>query len=185
MIPDGVFTLDAAKAHLRVPHPDEDAVITAMLDAAVAACERLTRRAWTAREWSVAVAPCDLGDCGCDSAVFHAELSPASAVVYDVAPDGTATALAPSRVTTRTAFGHTVVHVADWIATPGALGDVGRIDYKAKPTADVVPPDVYAAVMLYLGDLYENRESSVVGIATTRNPIADILLRPYVIDLHV
>ena len=82
MIPDATFTLAAAKAHLRVTHHDEDALIGAMLDAAVAECERITRRAWTSRKWSTLLDSCDVAPCSCsDPAVFHAELSPASARV--------------------------------------------------------------------------------------------------------
>ena len=88
VIPDAIFTLAKAKAHLRVPHAEEDALITALLDAAVGAVERLTRRAWTERTWSVAVDGCDLEACSCDSAVFHAELSPATAKVFTFDPAG-------------------------------------------------------------------------------------------------
>lgn len=196
MIPDPVFTLDAAKAHLRVTHNEEDALITAMLDAAVGAVERYTRRAWTEREWSVmldasdiAAARADSCACGCnscgrspsrpDSAVFHALLSPASAEVFGFDSGGNDVAVACS---IGTQFGHTVVIVPQWTAPTVEAGNVGRIDYSAAP--DFVPPDVVAAVMLYLGDLYETREAQVIGTIVAQNHTAETILAPYVVDLY-
>ena len=65
-----------------------------------------------------------------------------------------------------------------------ARGNVARIDWAAAPVDDYVPPDVYAAVMLYLGDLYENREAQVVGTIVTENRAANLLLRSHVVDMH-
>jgi hypothetical protein len=183
MIPDANFTLAKAKAHLRVVHALEDALITAFLDAAVAACERFTRRAWTARTWSVLVDACDLTDCGCDDpAVFHALLSPASAKAFK--PDGLGgeTELPAADVTVSTRYGHSIVSVANW--TAGDIpGNAGRLEYTA-PEPTVLPPDVYAAAMLYLGDLYVNREAQLAGLAIAPNPMAEMLLRPYVVEMH-
>jgi uncharacterized phiE125 gp8 family phage protein len=187
VIPDTVFTLAKAKAHLRVPHSDEDSLITAMLDAAVAEVERITRRAWTERTWSVVLDACDVGEtCNCDSPVFHALLSPATAKVFvdDPAGVGPSVELPASDVFMSTRFGHSIVNVRSWSAPHATEGNAGRIDYTAKPTGDFVPPDIYAAAMLYLGDLYENRESQIVGIAVAQNQSAEILLRPYIVDMH-
>jgi len=182
MIPDANFTLDGAKNHLRIVHTEEDAVIVAMLDAAVALCERYTARAWTERAWSTPLDACDLEGCGCtDPAVYHALLSPAVPVIYagDVALDASA-------YYTGTMFGHTIAVITEASAF-GAdpRGTVGRIDWEAGPPNEQVPPDVIAAAMLYLGDLFENREAQIVGTIVARNALADALLRPYVLDLYM
>ena len=59
-----------------------------------------------------------------------------------------------------------------------------RLDGRAAPYGKV-PADIYAAVMLFLGDFYENREAQVVGTIVAPNTAADVLLRPYVLELHV
>lgn len=42
-----------------------------------------------------------------------------------------------------------------------------------------VPASVQAAILLFLGDLYNNREASFVGVAATDNQTALRLLWPY------
>ncbi len=182
MIPDGTFTLARAKAHLRVPHTDEDALIGVMLDAAVGQVESITRRAWTARAWSVAVDACDAGTCCTDPAVFHAELSPATAKVYGIA-SGVDTELPALDYYMATRFGASVVVVKTW-PTHSGEGQVARIDFAAAPPDNYVPPDIYAAVMLYLGDLYENREAQIVGTIVGQNAAAEMLTRSYVVGMH-
>lgn len=175
MIPDTVFTLAKAKEHLRVDHSTEDALITAMLDAAVGAVERYTRRAWTKRAWATPLDGCDF--CGCDSPTFHALLSPATVKSFEL--EGAA--VPATSYATGTRYGHSFVR---YTGTPPTItaGDVGAIEWEAEPLG--VPPDVYAACMLYLGDLYENREANIVGIALVPNPTAELLMRPYVIEMH-
>jgi len=182
MIPDATFTLDKAKAHLRITHADEDALITTMLDGAVALCERFTRRAWTLREWTQEIAAC----AAVDDAVFHAELSPLKAgtlTVFAIDGAGNEVELPATDYFVTASFGHSVVVMRQWSAPLAPEGIAGRIEYTAEPFG--VPADVYAAVMLYLGDLYENRESQMVGTIAVENRVADMLLRPYVLDLHI
>ncbi|MBY6265568.1 phage gp6-like head-tail connector protein [Azospirillum sp. 412522] len=42
-----------------------------------------------------------------------------------------------------------------------------------------VPDPVKVAILLVLGDLYANRESSIVGATHVKNPTAEWLLGPY------
>jgi len=183
VIPDANFTLDKAKAHLRVTHADEDALITSMLDSAVAAIEATTRRALTNRTWSTDVDACDL--CGCDSWTFHALLSPAVGEVFAInRADGSEVQIDAANVIVRSKFGHTVLHVTAWPTTPEAIGIVGRIDWASDP-GGAPANDLYAAVMLTLGDLYENREAQVMGIVTAPNPAVHKLVQPHIVDMHV
>lgn len=48
-----------------------------------------------------------------------------------------------------------------------------------------VPFSVKAALLLIIGDLYENREGAVVGIARTDNPAVERLLHFYRIGLGI
>lgn len=42
-----------------------------------------------------------------------------------------------------------------------------------------VPASIKAAVLLYVGDLYEHREAQFIGTIQSENPSADALLWPY------
>lgn len=48
-----------------------------------------------------------------------------------------------------------------------------------------VPPSVRAAILLIVGDLYENREGAIVGVSRTDNPTVDRLLHFYRVGLGV
>lgn len=48
-----------------------------------------------------------------------------------------------------------------------------------QPIPQPAPPSIKAAVLLYVGDLYEHREAQVTGSPITANPTADALLWPY------
>ncbi|MGY0794261.1 head-tail connector protein [Azospirillum argentinense] len=67
-------------------------------------------------------------------------------------------------------------------ATDLVAGQLGRpLPWKDADGAEVpVPAAVKAAILLVLGDLYANRESSTVGAAHSDNPTLDRLLAAYV-----
>lgn len=46
-------------------------------------------------------------------------------------------------------------------------------------TAAMVPEDIKAAIKLQIGDLYANREASIVGVSINENPAACALLEQY------
>jgi hypothetical protein len=48
-----------------------------------------------------------------------------------------------------------------------------------------VPASVKAAILLTIGDLYENRESAFVGVSRSDNPTAMRLLYPYRVGLGI
>jgi hypothetical protein len=55
--------------------------------------------------------------------------------------------------------------------------------YNAVPLTPEIPADVVAAVMLYLGDMYANRESGIVGSIYTENSTANAMLWAHKQDL--
>lgn len=48
-----------------------------------------------------------------------------------------------------------------------------------------VPPSVRAALLLIVGDLYENREGAFVGVSRVDNPTVDRLLHFYRVGLGI
>jgi uncharacterized phiE125 gp8 family phage protein len=44
---------------------------------------------------------------------------------------------------------------------------------------EAVPEAVRSAILLIVGDLYENREAKIVGLMSSTNPTVDMLLHPY------
>lgn len=53
------------------------------------------------------------------------------------------------------------------------------IQFIGRPIPESEPAGIKAAVLLYVGDLYEHREAQVAGNPITANPTADALLWPY------
>lgn len=47
------------------------------------------------------------------------------------------------------------------------------------PTSADVPVSLTAAILLIVGDLYESRQSQIVGTITTTNPTVEALVRPF------
>lgn len=177
MIPDTVFTLDKAKAHLRVDFADEDALITALLDAAVAQVETITRHAWTERNIVSQVTAKE----AVAGAKFYAPLSPVTDVEIKTVPGGDV--VPDTDVVIGEENGTSTITVKAWPSSMATEGIAGTMTMTAEPLGAHVPPDVYAAAMLYLGDLYANREAQIVGTITARNATADLLLQSHVIDL--
>jgi uncharacterized phiE125 gp8 family phage protein len=74
-----------------------------------------------------------------------------------------------------------IVPVSSWPATkdrPNAVTITIEAGYGA--TADKVPQVIKQALLLMVGDMYENREETVVGTIVSTLPLtADRLLRPF------
>lgn len=62
-----------------------------------------------------------------------------------------------------------VSHASQYLGRP-----VPWLDKDGSPVP--VPPDVQAAVLLIIGDLYENREGVITGISVSVNPAVQNLL---------
>lgn len=173
-IPDAEFTLAAAKAHLRITWVDEDADITSKLDAAVERCEQFCNRAFCERQYSVLFY----------TASLHAPLPMArfaSEVSFLYRKEGDATITTPMPAASYKIL--TDVHGMQWVQITSWPDDV---DYDGnfaelvyKTVAGGVPANVKAAAHLYLGDLFELRESQIVGTIMVKNPVAEALLAPH------
>ena len=65
-----------------------------------------------------------------------------------------------------------------WPATRGDY-DVVTVEYRAGHNGSNVPKRIKQAILLLVGDLYENRENNVIGTSVARLPTADALLYSY------
>jgi hypothetical protein len=173
-IPDAVFTLANAKAHLRITWADEDADILAKLDSAVQRCEQFCNYAFCKREYHLRFyAPTlvwPLPMAGFDTVVsFKYRKTGDPGITTDV-PLGT------YKIITNY-HGAQVIAMDSWPADANFGGVFAELIYDTVEGA--VPPNVKAAAHLYLGDLFENRESQIVGTITVKNATAEALLVPH------
>ena len=177
--PEPVISVPDAKAHLRVLHADEDALIATYIAAATAHIDGPD--GWLGRAIGIQTLEMRLptfGNC------------PAIALPYPPAVEIESIAYVDS-------LGETVELTSDeyelsggmlrptWpsafpvAAWRGAAGETVRIRWKAG-YADL-PPAIRAAILLMVGDLYANRETVAVGSAAGPIPMsttAEALLSP-------
>jgi uncharacterized phiE125 gp8 family phage protein len=182
MIPDAVFTLALAKSHLRVLHDHEDAIIGRLLDAAVSRAERFLGMALTERNVAIEFRADDPHRCR--SRLFYdAPLAFVESVTEFGYVDSTgAPKIMPADSFVVTPLG---ISVKAWPSDVIESGVYAVALYKAIPMQpDDIPADIVAAVLLYLGDLFANREAGIVGTIYTPNPAAEAMLWPHKRDLH-
>jgi uncharacterized phiE125 gp8 family phage protein len=180
-------TLDAvsltlAKQHLRVVDNDEDTLIGALRDAAVAHTESFIARALVDQTWQLTLDAFPTWE-------IKIPLPPLIEVIsvgYDDAA-GMAQILAPTSYTVddRGEFGW-IVPNSVWPATRDAINAVrvifraGYVNTGVSPPTGEVPPDIVAAILLHLGTLHAHRETIVIGQTAVQLPwAAEQLLRPY------
>lgn len=173
-------TLAEAKAHARVDHDDENAVITAMLSAAV---ERLDGwsgilgRALVTQTWRqdyegfADVLRLPLFPCASVASVTYLDAAgttqTASASLYDLRSDERGPFVKLKRN-------------AVWPATGDHDYPVSVTAVYGQAAADV-PAPIKSAILLMTGDLYENRETATTGRASAvpMSVTVDRLLAPY------
>ena len=171
--------LESLKRHLRVEHAEDDALILTLGRAAREFGEMYTRRAWITQTWertlnsfaSVIRLP------------FPPLLSVTSIKYVDAA--GVTQTVAPAGYTVDQAgeFAHVYPsYQANWpldlrahprgVAIRFVAGYGNTPETIAAPQSASVPGAGLAAVKLIVGDLYKNREESVVGNIINRVPFA-------------
>lgn len=179
-------TLVEAKSHLRVDFDNDDAMIELYIAAATAHAEAFLGRALVDQTWEatfdafpdnelqIPMPPLiEVISVTYDDAAGDAQVLDVSGYVVD---DQSEPAwLVPPNETWPTIF--------DGINAVRVRFRAGYVDNQASPTGDV-PYDIKAAILLYVGTLYANREHVVIGQTATTMPWAcEQLLRPHGVHL--
>lgn len=174
--------LAEAKAYLVVDFNDDDVLIDALIQSARSHCEAFLKMSLMSTVWDYRI---DLG--------FPREIRLPIGPLSDVAAAAVAITYTDLAGVTQTldsvAFqvsgGDTPVirpaYGATWPATLPVL-DAVRVRFTAgHATADDIPRAVRVAVLMTLGDLYEQRQSAVVGGSASSVPLAARnLMMPFV-----
>lgn len=176
-------TLAEAKLHLRVDIADDDALISGFITAAREWAENLTNLSWAQQTLEMAVDGFNHQLC-----LLQGPVSEVVSVVYEDADGNEQTASATLYRLGTDQYGNDVLTLKPGMSWPAANGMPGsvRIRYKTGPEPSGLPPayvgfpeSVKSAIKLQLGDLYEHRESSYVGVSHVQNPTAINLLHFY------
>jgi uncharacterized phiE125 gp8 family phage protein len=171
-------TLAEAKAHLRMIHANDDAIITLYLEAAVANLDGkagLLGRSLVTQTWELVY---DTFPCG----PIELPLGPLQSIVsvkyFDV--DGAEQTLDPAGYAVDTASDPGWLSPVDsWPATYAMVNAVVIRFVAGYGAATAVPAAIKAGILLMVADMYENREASVIGVTRVDNPAVDRLLFPY------
>jgi len=169
-------TLAEAKLHLRVDHADEDTLISSLIAAARAWAETLLARQLVTATWQLTLP--EFADA---IMLPRPPFLAISSIAYtDTA--GSAQSLSLGEYVTYLADVSTILvppYGESWPSTRGFYDDV-TIKYTAGyGAASAVPDWAKSAILLTLADLYENRETGIVGTIRTENPAARRLLYPH------
>ena len=176
-------TLTEAKAHLRVSHTDEDALITLMIGAATEYVETLLGRSLNDQTWELVLDAFPASEIR----IPRPPLIEVVSIRY-VDAGGIEQLVDPADyyVDTTSRYGWVVPQGGSltWPETIDAINSV-RVRFRAgyqsadSPPSENIPPSIKQAMLLILGAMYENREETVVGTIAVKLPwgASEMLLR--------
>ncbi|MFZ5762838.1 MAG: head-tail connector protein [Thermodesulfobacteriota bacterium] len=171
-------SLAEAKLHLRVEHAADDALITALIQAARERAEAITRRALISQTWEVYL------DEWPSEGFIRLPMPPLQSVasVKYTDTDGVEHTFSDWAADVASLPGRVVLnHGAAWPSV--TLRPVNPIAVRfvaGYGDAAAVPASIKAAMLLMIGHLYENREESVAGVSIAALPMgAEALLAPF------
>lgn len=167
-----MITLAEAKAHLRVEHEEEDALIQSLVDAAVLNLEHETGRALRVREETLVL------DRWLNTVVLPWWPVRSVVDITYVDPVGNSQTLSSYALDTRKypaklrpAFGE---------AWPEVIDGHEVVEVKVEVGVAFLPEDLKRAALLLVGHLYEHREAVVIGTITSTLPMAvEYLVQPH------
>jgi uncharacterized phiE125 gp8 family phage protein len=171
-------TLAEAKAHLRVDDDDDDALIDALIAAATGYLDGwsgVLGRCIVSQTWRQDLP--EFPACGMIRLPFP---DVASVTVAYTDTTGAAQTLAAENYDLAQDERGSFLRVSDDGAWPGTkdIPDAVRVTMVAGYST--IPPSLKAAILLYIGLLYENREAVVVGMTVSELPLAfEALTAPY------
>lgn len=175
-----VVTTAEARAQVNAYGTASDPQLAAMVEAVVSGLDGSAGelgRALVEQEW-------ELGLDAFPSSAICLPLPPLLSVesVKYVDPEGVQQTMEPSGYTVEPGeHGFAMpAHGTRWPATRAQPLAV-RVRFKAGygATGDKVPAAIRSAILLRVADLFENRESSIVGKSVAPNPTSDLLLFPF------
>lgn len=168
--------LDTVKAHLRVDHDDDDALIGAYVDAAVSHIDGPA--GWLGRAiWEQTLELRQNVFCG-PIRLPYGPVQSVAAIKY-VDSSGTEQTLAVDQYLLTNGGEVVLAYNASW---PGLRGDAEGVRVQYVAGFVTVPAAVTQAVLLMVGDLYAFRESAVTGTisaAVQMSPTVQALLSPF------
>lgn len=173
-------SLDEAKAHLRVDHPDDDAAILSMIKSATSAAEEFLRRALCTQTIKLALSTFPSG------AIVLARPPIQSIVEISYYTDDNLLAVIgnfpPAQVYVLDEFEYSAVLLPgkSWPAT-ATHRTAAFVTYVAGYTApELIPPAIRQAILLTVGHFFANREDVITGtIAAAMPRSAESLLWPF------
>lgn len=172
-----------AKDHVRETGTTQDALIDELIKAARILCENATSRSFITQTWRLT-----MDDFPRDGSPIRLDRPPLVSVesVKYIDSTGVEQTLASGEyvVDTSTLYGEIVLaYGATWPNVRAGRGAV-TVNYTAGyGAAAAVPETIKAAIKLTLADLYEVRESSIVGTIHAVNPTVGALLAGYVLPV--
>jgi uncharacterized phiE125 gp8 family phage protein len=172
------LTLTEAKEHLRVDHIDDDTLIESLIKAARRSAEVFQGRSYLSQTWKLY-----LDTFPCERYIYlpFPPLQSVSSVTY-IDGNGDVQTLATSRyqVDAKSQPGRIVLAPGySWPATESDRVNAVIITFVAGygATSASVPENIRHAVRLILGDMYTQRENTIVGSSVNQIPqSAKILL---------
>ena len=182
--PAEIIDLDTAKAHLRVDHADDDALIEAFVGAATSWLDGPS--GWLGRSLGLQTLEARFDRFDCDFlALPYGPIVDIVSVRYDDA-DGVEQTVASVDYTLQPG-GVRAAYAAAW-PSPRSYAGAVRVRYRAGyainpdavPVVENVPAAIKAAILLMVGNLYANREAVSVGNAVVELPFGvEALLSPF------
>jgi uncharacterized phiE125 gp8 family phage protein len=178
------ISIDDAKEHLRVVNTDEDGYIAAILEAAFDVCEnyvgyplRLTSVQFTCYTWPLFNIDLPGRFQSLESVKYYADITNAL------------TTLSASEYTWQAQETGLVIRWNDDTSLPDTFKNrVDGVQFNTQMgfVPGALPGSIRAAVLLNLGDLYEERKNTIVGTTqTTLTRGAEFLLNPYKIHRFI
>ena len=175
------LSLAEAKSHLRVDIDDDNTLISALITAARQYCEKYCNRSFIQHTYRA-----DL-PWFCHSITLP--LGPVQSITHIKYYDTSSPSVLTTLATSVYALNYDTVrrnHGASWESAYPRF-DAVQITYvsgwkdNSSPVGvgESVPQAVLAAIKILVGEMYEHREVSVVGLTRMENPVARLLLDPY------
>jgi uncharacterized phiE125 gp8 family phage protein len=168
-------SLELAKAHCRVDIATDDVLFTSVYIPAA----RQSAEQYTGLTLGTMQMMCMVDERGCTLHTIPLPHTPVTSVdaLTAIQDDGTRQPL------DLVAYGATIATRAmrSIVYTEQALpeADIFEVSYTTGYPADAFPPNLLLAMLLLIGDAYENREAQQTGVTIQNNPRTVALLDPF------